>query len=113
VTENEDVMRETVHSVQEEQGRTGGTYEYRIKCMNCGLHYTVLSWTDGWHEVKDGGYCPECGRKGGKLVHGPVARQEFIFEIVPGGAPLAGMTTPEHASPFGIGSLVPPKEKEE
>jgi len=91
--------------------REGETFEYRIKCMNCGLHYTVLSWVDGWHTDKDGGYCPECGRKGGKMVSGPVAREEFIFQLVPGDAPLTEMTKSESSSPFGLGSMIPRPEE--
>ena len=91
---------------RERPDREGETFEYRIKCMNCGLHYSVYSWVGEWHSDKDGGYCPECGRKGGKLVHGPVSREEFIFQLVPGDAPLVEMTKGESGSPFGIGSLV-------
>jgi hypothetical protein len=59
------------------------TYEYRIKCMNCSLHYSVYSWESDWHifdptsrgvQPNEGGYCPECGIKGNKLVFGPVER---------------------------------------
>jgi len=60
------------------------TNEYRIKCNGCGLHYTVLSWDEQWSEGRAGGYCPECGQQGGKMVWGPITRSEFIFQIVPG-----------------------------
>jgi len=60
------------------------TLEYRIKCQNCGLHYSVYSWDEEWSEGRKGGYCPECGIGGRKLVWGPVGREEFIFQLVPG-----------------------------
>lgn len=65
-----------------------GTYEYRIKCQNCGLHYAVFSWDEEWaggpSEGRQGGYCPECGVGGSKMVWGPVERPEPIFHFIPG-----------------------------
>ena len=64
------------------------THEYRIKCQNCGLHYVVLSWDEQWAGAPEhgrrGGFCPECGIPGGKMVWGPVEVEGQIFERVPG-----------------------------
>ena len=64
-----------------------GTHEFRIKCRNCGLHYAVFSWNEKWGEGDaEGGYCPECGKGGTKLVWGPVNHDEPIFHFIPGEA---------------------------
>jgi len=100
------------------------TYEYRIKCRNCGLHYAVFSWDENWAIPagtsgtggREGGYCPECGAGGAKVVWGPVEREEPIFHFIPGDiaggidaegnrieatAPMS-MTGPLAESPFGM-----------
>jgi|GEM_PF-3756126 len=100
------------------------TYEYRIKCRNCGLHYAVFSWDENWAIPagtsgtggREGGYCPECGAGGSKMVWGPVEREEEIFQLIPGeygggldpttrerieAAPMS-MTAPVAESPFGM-----------
>lgn len=61
------------------------TYIVKIKCMACGLHYQVFSWSENWH-VKHGeqSFCPECGIKGRKLVCQPEETEQQIFELVPG-----------------------------
>ena len=97
----------------------GTTHEYRIKCRNCGLHYSVYSWDEKWDEKgREGGYCPECGIGGSKMVWGPVTHVEPIFHFIPGeagggvkiengvqtpveGAPLK-FTAPASEAPFGI-----------
>jgi len=79
------------------------THEFPVKCRNCGLHYSVFSWSENWpfDKERDGGYCPECGIKGSKMVwHRTVTK--FIFEVVPGGAEMLALTRPEDAPRFGI-----------
>ena len=64
--------------------------DYPVKCMACGLHYTVHSWNDDWYGTEggtaksktNGGVCPECGVIGGKLLLTPVKRDGQIFEVV-------------------------------
>jgi hypothetical protein len=81
-------LTETLTPVEREVA----SYEFRLKCLACGLHYTVLSWDEHWAIPegesgtggREGGYCPECGTGGQKMVWGPVPRQDFIFQIVPG-----------------------------
>ncbi|HEY7421496.1 MAG TPA: hypothetical protein VH541_05755 [Gaiellaceae bacterium] len=89
----------------------GETLEYRLKCLNCGLHYSVYSWVRWADKNELGGFCPECGIRGHKLVHGPVIRSEFIFQLVPGEAELTAMTRPEDVSPFGLGNMSLPEEE--
>jgi hypothetical protein len=90
--------------------REGETLEYRLKCLNCSLHYSLFSWTR-WAEKNElGGFCPECGIRGNKVVYGPVKRDEFIFQLVPGDAPLSGMTRPEDVAPFGLGNMALPED---
>ncbi len=59
------------------------TYEYPIKCLDCGLHYTVWSWNEDWHE-KNTAHCPECGRDEHYIGFPIKARDEQIFQLVPG-----------------------------
>jgi hypothetical protein len=89
------------------------TYEYPIKCLNCSLHYSVFSWEKWADKHELGGFCPECGIRGNKIVWGPVMRDEFIFQIVPGGAEaeMHSMTRPEDVAPFGLGNMTLPEEE--
>src|SRR5262245_59920369 len=91
--------------IYDQETREGGTFEYPIKCLNCGLHYSVYSWTKWADEHELGGYCPECGIRGHKIVYGPVERNEFIFQLVPGKAEVHSMTRPEDVAPFGLGNM--------
>lgn len=63
--------------------------DYPIKCQGCGLHYTVHSWSDDWYSINEdgrsrtnGGFCPECGKLGGKLLFASEAKDEQIFQVV-------------------------------
>jgi len=86
------------------------TFEYRLRCMNCSLHYALYSWERQWTDLHDkGGFCPECGIRGGKMVFGPVEREEQIFQLVPGDAPLFEITGEEQVSPFGLGGIALPE----
>lgn len=70
--------------------------DYPVKCMACGLHYTVHSWNDDWHGTEggtvksktNGGVCPECGVIGGKMLFAPEKRDGQIFEVVGNTAPV-------------------------
>jgi len=97
---------------QIEQGFDGKTLEYAIKCLNCGLHYTVWSWHK-WPDLNDkGGYCPECGIRGNKAVWGPRPHTAFLFQLHNAGddMPLIGMTEAEQVSPFGLGNMALPED---
>lgn len=64
--------------------------DYPIKCQACGLHYTVHSWQEDWHQTDggktrsgtNGGVCPECGVIGGKILFTSEKRDGQIFEVV-------------------------------
>jgi hypothetical protein len=67
--------------------------DYPIKCSACGLHYTVHSWNEDWHQnaagqgrsLTGGGFCPECGAKGAKMIWASVPKNEHddqIFNVV-------------------------------
>lgn len=63
------------------------TYEYRLKCRNCSLHYAVFSFDSDWDEKHaQGGFCPECGVGGVKIIWGPVPQDRPIFTFIPGDA---------------------------
>jgi DNA-directed RNA polymerase subunit RPC12/RpoP len=63
------------------------TYEYPIKCLECGLHFTVWSWKEDWHD-RFKAFCPECGSDDHFIGFPKRERTEQIFEMVPGGPPV-------------------------
>ena len=62
--------------------------EYPIKCLSCGLHYTVWSWNEDWL-IDRKPFCPECGECNGFLGFPAKHHPDLeIFQVVPGGASL-------------------------
>lgn len=63
-------------------------YQHKIKCLNCSLHYIVLSeheeWPQNGADARNGIFCPECGSAGTKILWKPEEHDEFIFQVVPG-----------------------------
>jgi DNA-directed RNA polymerase subunit RPC12/RpoP len=57
------------------------TYRFPHKCMSCGLHFNVYSWTHEWANLHDA-YCPECGGQN-MLAFGCQAMDQEIFQLVP------------------------------
>jgi hypothetical protein len=95
-----------------EETPSTANYEHRLKCMACGLHYSVYSYDVDWAEQREGGSCPECGVRGRKISWGPVEMSDenggrFIFQRVPGGGVgddavlMSGMWTSETTPTFG------------
>ena len=84
------------------------TYEHRIKCTQCGLHYIVLSDDEEWTKKagEHGGYCPECGARGGKLLHAPFVSDEFIFQKVPGEQLLVEITAVQAGHQVQISEMI-------
>ncbi len=68
------------------------SFNHPIKCMACGLHFTVWSWSETWPNREDEDeerpiFCPECG--GQKHIKWePESSSLEIFEYVPGMAQL-------------------------
>lgn len=60
------------------------TFEYPIKCLDCGLHFTIWSWNDEWH-VEHTATCPECNAQR-TLGFPPLTHSQEIYEFVPGQA---------------------------
>ena len=58
------------------------TYRYPHKCMACGLHFNVYSWSDRWPSEHNA-YCPECGSRN-TLQFGVQELEQEIFQLVPG-----------------------------
>jgi DNA-directed RNA polymerase subunit RPC12/RpoP len=72
------------------------TYEHKIKCMSCGLHFIAMSWQENWAPTG----CPECGvrynegavKDGmGGFMHWRSETDDFIFNRVPGESPMVGI----------------------
>jgi transcription elongation factor Elf1 len=43
-----------------------GVFVHHYKCRYCNLEFKIYSWLEFKHN-EDNVYCPECGKKGGKL----------------------------------------------
>ena len=74
--------------------------QHRIKCMTCGLHFTVHSDHDTWFDDHPGGgpFCPECGSKlrEGGCMHWIAEVTGFIFQHVEGkGAKMLNFIMPK------------------
>ena len=59
----------------------------KAKCLACHLHFTLCTWTPDRHGP-DSLYCPECGQHTGQFVIWAEPGAGFIFQHVPGKAPL-------------------------
>ena len=63
--------------------KDGGHIQYKLKCMNCGLHYIVFSWYYDWiDKVKEykGIFCPECGSNNISILSASKS-DKFIFKF--------------------------------
>jgi hypothetical protein len=92
------------------------TYEYRIKCNNCSLHYVVFSWDENWANTpgqgRNGGICPECGIRGAKMIWGPRDVGGFIFERVAGDFEQEQLSLyPAPAPGYGLGATASTREE--
>jgi ssDNA-binding Zn-finger/Zn-ribbon topoisomerase 1 len=65
--------------------------QFRVKCMDCGLHFIVCTdYPDWWakkvvvRERQTPMYCPECGQHKGKFITWKAEVEGFIFQAVPG-----------------------------
>ena len=68
--------------------QTTATYtQYRIKCGPCGLHFIICTDYPESHATTTM-YCPECGQHDGKFMVWQCEVEGFIFQAVPGLAPL-------------------------
>ena len=61
--------------------------QYRIKCGPCGLHFIICTDYPESHATTTM-YCPECGQHDGKFMVWQCEVEGFIFQAVPGLAPL-------------------------
>uniref|UniRef100_A0A6H1ZH30 Uncharacterized protein n=1 Tax=viral metagenome TaxID=1070528 RepID=A0A6H1ZH30_9ZZZZ len=67
-------------------------YQHKFKCQNCGLHFIVCSWIEGWPEPRGqktrakAVTCPECGNKD-EMLHAVEQVDGEIYMAVPGNAP--------------------------
>ncbi len=62
-----------------------GYTQYPIKCLECGLHFTVHTEYPESHTL-DTLYCPECGQHNGHFLMFKAEVEGFIFQYVPGAA---------------------------
>ena len=63
---------------------TEATYtQLRVKCMKCGLHFIVCTWSPEQH-ANTTMYCPECGQHEGTFFIWEAEVEGFIFQAVPG-----------------------------
>ncbi len=59
------------------------TYEHKVKCLTCQLHFTAYSWQEDWKPTS----CPECGDLSNYL-HWRDTSDQQIYMLVPGGSPM-------------------------
>jgi len=59
--------------------------QVRVKCMECGLHFTVHTWYPESHTGTTL-YCPECGQHEQRFATWVTEVEGQIFEHVPGDA---------------------------
>ena len=59
--------------------------QLRVKCLNCGLHFVVCTWTPESHALTTL-FCPECGQHEAKFVLWKKEVEGDIHELVPGDA---------------------------
>lgn len=57
--------------------------EKKVKCMKCGLHFTIFSWNAALHRASTL-HCPECGQSEGLFLVWAQLQFGFIFQKVPG-----------------------------
>lgn len=67
--------------------------QFRIKCMECGLHFVVCSWFPERHAMTTL-YCPECGQHNAHFYLYRFAVEGYIFQLVPGEASFADRRLP-------------------
>jgi hypothetical protein len=91
----------------ERRRKVASHQQFPIKCLACSLHYIVCSDDPEWpNKALNGGFCPECGTLGAKLVHGPSPSEQPIFMVVPGEVPPAGIFPAVDRRPgYGIGAV--------
>jgi hypothetical protein len=68
-------------------------YQHKIKCLNCSLHFIVLSDLADWPGLEEADadeaadakiHCPECGQTKRFIRWQAEEHDEFIFQVVPG-----------------------------
>lgn len=64
------------------------TFLHKAKCLSCSLHFIACSFNSEWKPQ----FCPECGGNESFLCWAPQETDRFIFEFVPGGALLEGLS---------------------
>ena len=62
--------------------------QVKVKCLECGLHYALYSWSPDAHKSETL-YCPECGQHHGNFMVWHEPGKGFIFQNVPGEAELS------------------------
>ena len=81
---------QTQVQTETDEGGVGHT-QLRMKCRDCGLHFTVHTWEPDKHSTKTM-YCPECGQHEGKFVMWRLDVSDPIFAWVPGAADIVNIT---------------------
>lgn len=66
------------------------TNQIKMKCLDCNLHFIVMSDNPEWFDDHRLAYCPECGSTRPKIVWQSHV-SGFIYEHVPGSSVLVSM----------------------
>ncbi|MDE9557097.1 HNH endonuclease [Xenorhabdus bovienii] len=78
----------TIHGITYIQSIIETTSKYiekKIKCLKCGLHFSIYSWHDELHKAETL-HCPECGQSDNAFIIWAQRKYGFISQKVPGNA---------------------------
>lgn len=70
--------------------------QLKMKCLECGLHFVICTWYPEKHGVATA-HCPECGQHDRRFIMWREESEDFIFQVVPGKAAIAGFGLPPDA----------------
>jgi hypothetical protein len=56
------------------------SYRFPCKCMRCGLHFNVYSWSASWATTNKR-FCPECGVAGAFLLGRETLKDEIFNHV--------------------------------
>ncbi|CDH33221.1 HNH endonuclease [Xenorhabdus bovienii] len=65
--------------------KTSKYIEKKIKCLKCGLHFSIYTWHEGLHNSGTL-HCPECGQSDNSFIIWAQRKYGFISQKVPGNA---------------------------
>jgi rubredoxin len=77
-------------TTNDQMAKTTASYtQFRVKCLSCGLHFIICTdYPETQGSARRTWYCPECGQHRGNFMAWEAKVEGFIFQTVPGDAPV-------------------------